>query len=119
MHDIVIHSEVVPIVRSADYGLCLVQNVSLSDYYSLPNKLFEYCFAGVPVLASDFPDIYALIKQYNIGVCCKLEINEICNAVLMLERKKNARDFEDLKPLSWEAQEKKLVFLYQQIGFDQ
>jgi hypothetical protein len=46
VHDAVPHSQVVPIAQSADFGLCLVQDVSLSDYYCLPNKLFEYYFAG-------------------------------------------------------------------------
>ena len=33
------------LIKEADVGLCLVENVSLSDYYCLPNKLFEYAFA--------------------------------------------------------------------------
>jgi glycosyltransferase involved in cell wall biosynthesis len=115
VHDAVQHSDIVPILQSADYGLCLLQKVSLSDYYCLPNKLFEYCFAGIPVLASDFPDIRALIKRYKIGVCCKVELDEIHNAVLRLQRKKTVRDFADLTPLSWETQEKKLLNLYRQI----
>jgi glycosyltransferase involved in cell wall biosynthesis len=115
LHDDVPHSEVIPIVQSADYGLCLIENVSLSDYYSLPNKLFEYCFAGTPVLASDFPDIRIIIKRYNIGECCKVEKEKILKAILKIERKKNVRNFEDLTPLSWTRQEKKLLALYCQI----
>lgn len=114
VHDAVPHSQVVPIVQSADFGLCLVQNVSLSDYYCLPNKLFEYCFAGVPVLASDFPDIRTLLAQYGIGECCKLQANDIRDAILRLERSSSTFQFANLTPLSWHAQEQKLVKLYQQ-----
>ncbi|UUD64067.1 glycosyltransferase [Pseudomonas seleniipraecipitans] len=112
VHDAVPHSQVVPIAQSADFGVCLVQNVSLSDYYCLPNKLFEYCFAGVPVLASDFPDIRALLTQYGVGECCKLQHNDILDAVLRLERSPSTFKFADLAPLSWQAQEQKLVELY-------
>lgn len=114
VHDAVPHSQVVPIVQSADFGLCLVQDVSLSDYYCLPNKLFEYCFAGVPVLASDFPDIRAVLAEYGIGECCKLQANDIRDAILRLERSASTFRFASLTPLSWQAQEQKLVALYQQ-----
>ncbi|CAH0139163.1 hypothetical protein SRABI70_00241 [Pseudomonas sp. Bi70] len=114
VHDAVPHSQVVPIVQSADFGLCLVQNVSLSDYYCLPNKLFEYCFAGVPVLASDFPDIRAVLSEYGIGESCKLQADEIRGAILRLERSQSTFQFANLAPLSWQAQEQKLVDLYQE-----
>jgi len=114
VHDAVPHSQVVPIVQSADFGLCLVQDVSLSDYYCLPNKLFEYCFAGVPVLASDFPDIRALLEQYGVGECCKLNADDIRDAILRIERLPAVFRFANLSPLSWQAQEQKLVELYQQ-----
>lgn len=115
VHDAVPHSQVVPIVESADFGLCLVQNVSLSDYYCLPNKLFEYCFAGVPVLASDFPDIRALLSEYGIGEPCRLEAGAIKSAILDIERSQPTFKFADLTPLSWQAQEQKLVELYQSL----
>jgi len=35
---------------SADAGLCFIQPVSISYQYALPNKLFEYIMAGIPVL---------------------------------------------------------------------
>lgn len=114
VHDAVPHSDVVSIVKSADFGLCMVQNVSLSDYFCLPNKLFEYCFAGVPVLASDFPDIRALLSDYDIGECCDLDPESIRLAVLRLEEIQKPFQFSDVTPLSWQAQEKKLVELYQQ-----
>jgi len=114
VHEAVPHAQVVPVVQSADFGLCLVQNVSLSDYYCLPNKLFEYCFAGVPVLASDFPDIRAVLMQYGIGECCKLAPDDIRDAVLRLEQSQSTFEFANLTPLSWQAQEVKLVALYQQ-----
>ncbi len=115
VHPAVPHSQVVPIVKSADFGLCLIQNVSLSDYYCLPNKLFEYCFAGVPVLASDFPDIRDLVADYGIGECCSLDSEVIRDAVLRLQNSNRIFEFSDLGPLSWQEQERRLVALYKDI----
>lgn len=115
VHEAVPHAQVVPIVKSADFGMCLVQNVSLSDYYCLPNKLFEYCFAGIPVLASDFPDILTILQAYRIGECCDLNSDAVRQAVINLANNDKKFIFSDLTPLSWQAQEIKLQKLYQQI----
>ncbi|NKQ41717.1 MAG: glycosyltransferase family 4 protein [Sulfurovum sp.] len=117
VHDAVPHEEVVPVAKSADIGLCLIQNVSLSDYYCLPNKLFEYCFAEIPVLASDFPDISATVKKYNLGKCTELNSASIYEAIKEFENMEVLEniDINKLYELSWEAQEDKLIKLYEQI----
>jgi hypothetical protein len=99
-------------VRNADYGLCLVENASLSDYYCLPNKLFEYCFAGVPVLASDFPEIRRLVEQYSLGVCCDPDPGSIRAALSRLTRLSAMRVTSDITALGWEAQAARLTSDY-------
>jgi glycosyltransferase involved in cell wall biosynthesis len=117
-HASVPHEDVVDVVRSADVGLCMIGNVSLSDYYCLPNKLFEYCFAGVPVIASDFPDIVNVVKEYNLGVCCGQDKESIRKAVeLFISKKINMNiDIEKLEALSWEAQKVKLFNVYRTVS---
>ena len=51
-HDRVSHSQVVSIIKSADFAL--PYKSFPSDYYCLPNKLFEYCFAGYPYWLQTF-----------------------------------------------------------------
>lgn len=112
LHDAVPHADVVSIVQSADFGLCMIENVSLSDYYCLPNKIFEYCFAGVPVLASDFPDIRAILSEYKIGTYSSLNPVAFSETVHLLEISNEKFEPRDLAPLSWQMQEQKLVSLY-------
>ena len=52
---------------SADLGLCLIKGSGQSFYHSMPNKLFEYLMAGLPVLASDFPEMRAVVEQSRAG----------------------------------------------------
>ncbi|MEW5987751.1 MAG: glycosyltransferase family 4 protein [Chloroflexota bacterium] len=52
---------------AADVGLALIQNACLSYYYCLPNKLFEYIQAGVPVLASNFPEMARVVQTHEVG----------------------------------------------------
>lgn len=117
VHDAVPHEDVVPIASSADFGLCLIENVSLSDYFSLPNKLFEYTFSGIPVLASEFPDIKSVIDQYKIGTYCTLSKDSIREKVIDLQSSDSMKAYSTaaLYPLSWKAQEEKLLRLYQSL----
>ena len=42
-------------------------NTSLNNFHGLPNKIFEYIAAGIPVVASDFPQLRAVIERYDVG----------------------------------------------------
>ena len=63
-------NEVVAVARQADVGLVLNHRVGLNNYLSLPNKIFESLAAGVPVVVSDFPDMAALVRHYEVGETC-------------------------------------------------
>lgn len=113
LHPPVPHQRVVEYASGADVGLCFVENVSLSDYYCLPNKLFEYSFAGIPVLASDFPEIHRVVQQYSLGEVCSPERDAIRAAVLsFIDNPPAGPATIDLSPLSWDQQAKRLVSLY-------
>lgn len=53
--------------ESADLGISLEENIGLSYRYSLPNKIFDYIQAGIPVLASDLPLYNQLMQAFKIG----------------------------------------------------
>jgi glycosyltransferase involved in cell wall biosynthesis len=59
--------EVQGVLAGAAAGLCLIQPICRSYELSLPNKLFEYAAAGVPVLASDAPVIAAVVRTHGLG----------------------------------------------------
>ena len=52
----------------ADVGLSLDKDDSLNQLYSLPNKIFDYIYNGVPVLVSDLPEVSRIVKEYDVGL---------------------------------------------------
>lgn len=62
------HELVVSAIRSADVGICPIQDASLSYRYALPNKLFEMAFAGIPLCVSDLPEMASFIRSNELGV---------------------------------------------------
>ncbi len=55
------------VTASADLGLTFLEDCCLNHRYALPNKLFEYLAAGVPVIACDLPEISQIIQRFSVG----------------------------------------------------
>jgi glycosyltransferase involved in cell wall biosynthesis len=58
---------VVAEARSADVGVWSLPNLGKNFYYSLPNKIFEYLAAGLPIMGAAFPEVKGIIERYSVG----------------------------------------------------
>ena len=56
------------VTASADVGVLPLDDVCLSYRYALPNKLFEYLTAGLPVAATDLPEIRRVVAGHDVGL---------------------------------------------------
>ncbi|MCB0795635.1 MAG: glycosyltransferase family 4 protein [Flavobacteriales bacterium] len=62
------YAEMMQFTRNADLGLSLDKDTNLNYRFSLPNKLFDYFAAGIPVLSSDLPEVAGLVHRFQAGV---------------------------------------------------
>ncbi len=53
--------------READVGVSLLSDTCENHRLALPNKLFEYVAAGVPVVASALPELSRIVGRHGIG----------------------------------------------------
>lgn len=57
--------------KQATLGISLEENIGMNYYYALPNKLFDYIQAHIPVIVSDLPEMRRIVLDYNIGQVLK------------------------------------------------
>ncbi|MDQ6682755.1 MAG: glycosyltransferase family 4 protein [Chloroflexota bacterium] len=60
--------QVVDLAASATIGVVSVIPDSLNSRYSLPNKLFQYLAAGLPVVATRLPQMQEVVEANGLGV---------------------------------------------------
>jgi glycosyltransferase involved in cell wall biosynthesis len=107
---------------SADFGISMIEDVCLSYRYCLPNKMFEYIMAGVPVIVSNLPEMKKLIEEYEVGVVAKENRQEALEEAIIeasaieasaLNKSHLEIQLNRVKSLfNWEEQESVLISLY-------
>jgi glycosyltransferase involved in cell wall biosynthesis len=107
--------ELKKITLQADLGLSLEEDLGLNYRYALPNKIFDYIHAEIPILVSDLPEMKRVIKEYSVGEIImdreSKQIAEQIQNILKTDYKEaliNAK-----KELNWSTEKEKLKTIFQ------
>lgn len=114
------YQKMMAITQLADLGFTLDKDTNLNYRFSLPNKLFDYIQADVPVVASHLTEIERIITHYNIGTFIENHepktiaetIKNALNDEKTLAEWKNNLIFA-AQELCWENEEKALLKIYE------
>ena len=113
------YQKMMAITQLAELGFTLDKDTNLNYRFSLPNKLFDYIQAGVPIVSSHLTEIERIITHYDIGTFIenhnpKTIADTIKNA--LNDEKKLAEWKNNLifaaQELCWENEEGVLLTIY-------
>jgi glycogen synthase len=111
---------VVPFVAEADVGVFPLARYPGGDM-ALPNKLFEYLHAGLPMVVSDSPAMADFVRRYGLGE--SVPVDDAPGWAQAIERalappfyRERVSDWEALKKeWCWERQAERLVGVYREL----
>lgn len=113
---------VVSYLRDADIGVCPFDPGFRNYDLTLPNKLFEYLHAGLPVVASNCAATSELVTSLGVGAIFRSgDLDSLTGALSHLldelpdYRSRVAAEREGLEPYSWEAQRLVLLSAYAEL----
>ncbi|HEX5003638.1 MAG TPA: glycosyltransferase, partial [Bacteroidia bacterium] len=112
-------NELIQYTSSADLGLTLDKDTNLNYRFSLPNKLFDYIQAGLPVLASRLPEVEKIVSEYSIGTFIHShdpkevaqKINEILRDTATLDQWKKNGELAS-RELTWQRESLKFIKVF-------
>ena len=114
-------SELINYTFNADLGLSIDKNTNLNYLYSLPNKIFDYIQAEIPILASRLPEIENIILQYKIGDFIddhnpKTIANKL-NEMLYSQQLSSYKKYLAIakKEITWKSEKEKLLTIIKNI----
>ena len=98
----------------ADLGISLEEDLGLNYRFALPNKIFDYIQAEVPILVSNLPEMSAIVTKYNVGAIVKSTFPELlANQIKQVLKKDFTKELKTAKEkLIWEKQEDKLLAIF-------
>ncbi len=118
------YAELLDWTASADIGLLIyAPDQSLNIKMCLPNKLFEYLMAGLPVLASPLDAVADIITTYDVGQIVSsltpariaAAINTLVADPLAYARMRRNALSAGQHELCWERESQRLIHLYHEI----
>lgn len=106
----------------ADVGVTLLQDTCENHRLALPNKLFEYIAAHVPVVASALPETLSLVESHGVGWCVPPGDPAALTQTLSLALSRSGdpelrrRLASAAAELSWERESARLIGLYERLA---
>jgi len=111
--------EIMQLTRGADVGFALLSDTCVNHRCALPNKLFQYLHAGLPVVVSNLEEMANLTERYSCGwpvdfdeTSLALTVSEIDLAAIEARRAGVRRAQSEL---TWGHETQKLVSIYREI----
>lgn len=105
----------------ADLGISIEEDFGLNYKYALPNKLFDYIHATIPVLVSDLPEMKQIVLKYDVGEVVEERnpkaLSQQIKTILKKEKSFYNNQLQKAKKeLNWEKESVKLKNIFENLN---
>lgn len=107
--------ELKKITPYADLGISIEEDLGLNYRFALPNKLFDYIHANIPVLVSNLPEMKKIVTTYQVGeIIQDRKPKKLAKQIrLLLSKSKNEFEFTSAKAnLNWQKEQKTILSVF-------
>ncbi|MHC3995076.1 glycosyltransferase [Thiomicrolovo sp. ZZH C-3] len=122
IHEAVKPDEILNYTASADIGVHPIPGDGILNHdYCLPNKVFEYTMANIPMIVSALPEMQHYVEQNGLGIAVAFEQDAEAVARQIIhfcetDLEQYSKRLHDTAMLfNWEHEEKKLFDLYREV----
>lgn len=109
-------NDLVTLMSGADVGVFVPSSLSLSYQYCLPNKVFEYAAAGLPMLLGEGPELASFAENYQAARTTGINRECLKEAIKAwsIDDVRGARLGITYKPPTWHDEESRLLGVFGQ-----
>lgn len=119
------HAELLDWTAGANVGVHPMEGTCLNHKLALPNKLFEYIQARLPVIVSDMPEMSALVEEEQIGLVFRdKDVSALADCIERLANdpvlctKLETEAGRVANTFTWEEESSKLLLVYERLGLN-
>jgi len=119
VHEPVPPYKILEYTSSADYGVHPIPGDGILNHeYCLPNKVFEYTMAGLPLIVNALPEMKRFVEENKIGISVDFndDIENLKNDFIEFSKQDYSKYRDNLNntasKFNWEEQEKVLLKIY-------
>jgi len=119
-HEAVSPQVLLDYTSSADIGVCIEENLCKSWDYALPNKMFEYHMADLPIIVSGLYEMKKFVRENDTGfilddIFNQEEFDSKFDTIIETYKSKQENITRVKKVYNWEEQEKVLLKIYKKL----
>ena len=109
--------ELKELTPNATIGMSLEEDLGLNYRYALPNKIFDYLHANVPVIVADLPEMRSLIKKHPIGeILTERTHKTLAETIINMTNISYEKELKTAKKeLNWSKEKEKLISIFSKL----
>ena len=109
--------ELKELTPNATIGMSLEEDLGLNYRYALPNKIFDYLHANVPVIVADLPEMRSLIKKHPIGeILIERTPKTLAKTIINMTNISYEKELKTAKKeLNWSKEKEKLISIFSKL----